>query len=99
MKKGDDNIELTLNICGELFKLNVPFDQQSDARLAERDVKLLCDSYSKKWPTKSERNILAMAAFQFARWYRQLLESQENALDMINSKCREIDNSLSQPQA
>lgn len=92
MKKGDDNIKMTLNISGELFKLDVPFDDQNKVRIAEREVKSLCDRLKKAWPDKSDKNVLAMVAFQFARWYRQLLDIQEDAAEAANLKCEEIDN-------
>lgn len=94
MKKGADNIEMTINIGGELIKLNVPFDDQLSVRDAERDVKIFCERLKKMWPDRSNVNILAMAAYQFARWYRQLLEIQEQALDMTRLKCQEIENKL-----
>lgn len=86
-----DNVKMTLNIAGELFELDVDFNQQLSVREAERDVKQFCDKLKKSWPEKSDRNILAMAAFQFAKWYRQLLEIQQEAISMSRSKCSEID--------
>ncbi|MCH5224540.1 MAG: hypothetical protein J1D77_01025 [Muribaculaceae bacterium] len=95
MKGKDDNIEMTLNIAGEFLKLNVKFDDQLKVRDAERDVKIYCENLKKSWPEMSDRQILAWASYQFARWYRQLLEIQEKAIDIAKAKCSDIDNHLS----
>lgn len=91
MKGAYDNIKMTLNIAGELIQLDVPFDDQYKVREAERDVKLYCDKLKKSWPSVSDKNILAMAAYQFARWYRQLLDVQQEVNDIARKKSNEID--------
>lgn len=91
MKGSDDNIEMTLNIGGEYIKIKAAFDDQLRVRDAEREVKLYCEKLKNNWPNLSDRNILAMAAFQFARWYRQLLEVQQDAIDIATQKCKDID--------
>lgn len=90
--KGSDIVEMTINIGGELIKLDVPFDEQNDVRDAENELKEFIDRLRKSWPTNSDRNILAMAAYQYAKWCQQLMKIQEEATDIAIEKCRVIDN-------
>ncbi|MCH5227411.1 MAG: cell division protein ZapA [Muribaculaceae bacterium] len=92
--KGSDKIEMTINIGGELIKLDVDFDDQIGVREAESEIKLFIDRMKKKWPQNSDKKLLAMAAFQFARWYQQLINFQMQAIDITNENIRKIDNIL-----
>ena len=88
--KGSDKVDITINIVGELIKLNVDFDEQNNIRDAEAAIKVYADKLRKSWPNNSDKNILAMVAFQFVRSYHQLLKIQNNALEIINGKINEI---------
>lgn len=90
--KGSDFVEMTINIGGEPIKLNVKFDDQLEVREAEREVKLYIDKKRKTWQEASDREILAMAAFQFALWRLQMRKIQEDAIDLVRQKCSLIDN-------
>lgn len=92
--KGSDLIVMSLNIGGELIKIDVPFDEQYRVREAERSVKQYIDKLKKNWPEASDRVLMAMTAYQFANWYMQLLEIQDKAADIIADKTKEIDNWL-----
>lgn len=92
--KGSDKVAMTLNIGGELIKLDVKFDDQNIVRDAEREVKLYMEKLRKAWPDNSDKNILAMAAFQFANWYLRLLKIQEEAIDITRLKCSKIEEEL-----
>lgn len=92
--KGSDKIEMKINIGGESIKLKVGFDEQNSVRDTEREIKLYFDRLKKAWPENSEKNILAMTAFQFANWYHQLLRIQEDTLEAVNNKIQIIDEAL-----
>lgn len=92
--KGSDKIEMTINIGGELIKLNVKFDDQNSVRDAEREVKLFLEKMKKAWPQNSDRNLLAMAAYQFALWCQNLRDIQEDALEIANHKINQINQVL-----
>ena len=95
--KGSDKVEMTINIVGELIKLNVDFDEQNYVRDAEKAIKIYFDRLRKAWPQNSDKNILAMVAYQFAKSYHQLQKHQEEAIEIINRKINQIDeNSKSQ---
>ena len=91
--KGSDKVAMTINIGGELIKLDVKFDDQNIVRDAEREVRGYLDRLRKAFPDYSDRNLLAMAAYQFASWYLQLLKIQEEALEIARQKCKKIDES------
>lgn len=90
--KGSDKIVMTINIGGELIDLDTKFDEQNEVRDAEREVKLYIEKMRKQWHVSSDRKLLAMAAYQFAKWYHQLLKIQQEAIEMANLKCQEIKN-------
>lgn len=92
MKGSADRIDMTLNIAGEFIQLNVPFDDQDPVREAEREVKNLFLYLRKKWPDFSDKKILAMAAYQFAKERNSLKDLQDEALEAINLSCNLIDN-------
>lgn len=92
--KGSDKVAMTINIGGELINLDVKFDDQNSVRDAERDVKLYIEKMKKAWPDNSDRNIIAMAAFQFAQWYHQLMKTQADANDLVSNKINQIDKAL-----
>lgn len=89
--KGSDKVEMTINIVGELIKLNVDFDEQNSVRDAERAVKIYFDRLRKAWPDNSDKNILAMVAYQFAKSYHQIITQQNHAIEIINHKISQID--------
>lgn len=89
--KDEDLIAMTINIGGELIRLQVKFDEQNRVRDAEREVKLFIDRLKKNWNEFSDRKLLAMAAYQFASWYMQLLGQNQNAIDLINTNLRKLD--------
>ena len=77
-----DNIKMTINIGGEHLQLSVPFNRQDIVRDAESSASRLYDSWRKKWPSRSDKEILAMIAYQFASYYIELLSRYENAIKM-----------------
>ena len=96
--KGSDIIKMTINIGGELIKLDVNFDDQNAVRDTEREIKRYIDHLKKAWPEHSDRNILAMALYQFARWANQLKEIQEDANQLAFNKIKEIDMCLKEEE-
>lgn len=92
--KGSDKVDMTINIGGEILKLIVPFNDQGSVREAETAVNKYCEKLRNNWPDSSDRQILAMAAYEFARWHREQLKIHELALEMVRQDSTLIDNSL-----
>lgn len=80
-----DNIKMTINIGGEHLQLSVPFNRQDVVRDAEKSASRLYDSWRKKWPSRSDKEILAMIAYQFASYYIELLSRYENAASLAEN--------------
>ncbi|MCH5235706.1 MAG: cell division protein ZapA [Muribaculaceae bacterium] len=89
--KGSDKVEMTLNIGGELIKLDVKFDEQNEVREAEREIKIFIDRLRRTLSDASDRKLIAMAAFQFASWYNKLIKIQQDAIEMANLKSKQIE--------
>ena len=96
--KGSDKVRMTINIVGELIKLNVDYDEQNSVRDAETAIKIYFDKLKKSWPNNSDKNILAMVAFEFAKSYHQSIKIKDQALDIINNNISRI-NELSNPES
>lgn len=91
--KGSDKLEMTVEIGGESIKLgDIDFNDQINVRDTERSIKVFINQLKKKWPDKSEKNLLAMTAYQYARWYHQLLQIHNEAIEITNAKIQQIEN-------
>lgn len=93
--KGSDKVEMTINIGGEFLKLNAGFDEQIAVRDAEFAVKQYYNKLKKSWPDSTDSQILAMAAYQFAFWYKELLDTQNKAIELANKNSQLIEETLS----
>lgn len=81
-----DKIKMTLNIGGEYLQISVPFNRQDAVRDAEKAVADKINAWKMKWPGNSDSKLLAMAAYQFASLYHELLERHESAA-AVAEKC------------
>lgn len=66
----EEKVKIKLNIAGESFLLSVPYSQQEETRRTEAEVNILFDTWRKRFPEKSDRELLAMIAFRYAGHYR-----------------------------
>ncbi|MDE5713456.1 MAG: cell division protein ZapA [Muribaculaceae bacterium] len=80
--KNTDLVKMILNIGGEHIPLTVPFDRQDAMRDAEKAVSQLYAKWRSERPTRSDKEIMAMVAHQFAYLYQGLLAKYEHAIDM-----------------
>ena len=83
-----ENVKMTINIGGEHIQLSVPFNRQDAVRDAEKASAQLFDNWRKKWPSRSDKEILAMVAYQFAYYYHEMLSRYEDASG-IAEKCND----------
>ena len=67
-------IQMTLNIGGCLIPLPVPFSH---------------NPWRHKFTKRTDREILAMVAYQFANFYMELSQRVERANDIV-AECRQI---------
>lgn len=87
--KEEEKVRMKLEIAGETFMLSVPYSQQEETRSAEADVNMLYDTWRRRFPEKSDRELLAMIAFRFADHYSALLREREETrrgIDTLRSR-------------
>lgn len=89
-------IQMTLNIGGCLIPLTVPFSQQDFVRDVETRVSTLYNSWRHKFTKRTDREILAMVAYQFANFYVELSQRVERANDIV-AECRQIVDNMESP--
>ncbi|MDE6143664.1 MAG: cell division protein ZapA [Muribaculaceae bacterium] len=74
-----DKVKMTIKIGGEHLQLSVAFNRQDAVRDAEKAAASLYDTWRSRWPSRSDKEILAMVAYQFASYYQELLSRLEDA--------------------
>ena len=94
-----DKIKMTINIGGELLQLTVPFKRQDTVRNAENAVRQLYENWRGEWPSRSQNELLAMVAFQFASLYQELIESHRQAFSLAEKCEQTLDKFLIQNKA
>ena len=92
--KGSKTLDMSINIGGEILKLKAGFKEQEEVRDTEYTLKQYYNKLKREWPDSSDRQILAMTAFQFCRWYKQELKIQEQALELATQDNMLIDKEL-----
>lgn len=87
---------MNLKICGQHLSLTVPFSKQDFTRDIEHALNALYTDWRRKFPAKSDREVLAMVAFQYASHYGELME-RYNAASRLTEDCLALlsDNSTS----
>lgn len=71
-----DKVNMTINIGGEHIPLTIDFNLQDAVRDAEKAASDLFNTWRLRWPNRTDKEILAMVAYQFAYYYQDLLERQ-----------------------
>lgn len=75
-----DKVKMTINIGGEHIELSVAFNRQDAVRKAEKAAADLFDLWRSRWAKRSDKEILAMVAYQFALYYEELVARVEDAV-------------------
>ena len=79
---------MKINIAGQQLLLTVPFSDQDYTRETEKNLNSLYETWCKRFPDKSETELLAMIAFQYASHYDALTRTYIEA-DTKASKIEE----------
>lgn len=94
--KDTDNVKMELNIAGERISLTVPFSRQDSVRDTEKSIANLYDSWRKKFPMRTNTEVLAMVAYQYASYYLDLLRRQDEALVLASELDQMADSILNE---
>jgi hypothetical protein len=86
-----DKIQMHINIAGEHIPLTVGFSEQDHVREAERHVGELYDKWRQRFSKKSDKELLAMIAYQYASYYISLARRYEDAVNRIAEFDSELD--------
>lgn len=78
-----------LNIGEQRISLTVPFARQDFVRNVEKQADGLFREWRKAFPKKTDREIFAMVAYQFASYYEELKENYGEAT-RIAGHCLEM---------
>lgn len=81
-------INMYLNIGDQRISLSVPFERQDFVRNVEAKVDELYRKWRKTFTSKTDNEIMAMVAYQFASHYSELKGRYEKALD-VATECLE----------
>lgn len=76
-----EKVKMTINIGGEHIMLSVDFNRQDAVREAEKAASDLFNTWRRRWPVRTDNEIMAMVAYQFASYYQDLLQRYENAAE------------------
>lgn len=86
-----DKIKMNLNIGDQRITLSVPFARQEFTRNVEQQVDSLYRKWRHNFPAKTDRELLAMVAYQYASFYNELKDLYEQASDMAEECIKLID--------
>lgn len=90
-----ETVQMHINIAGERISLNVDFGSQDDVRDAEQSVCELYSKWKKKFPSRSDHELLAMLSYQFAYYYLVLGKRYKAAGKALEKLDDDLDRLLS----
>lgn len=79
-----EKVNMFLNIGDQRISLTVPFDRQDFVRNVEGKVEQLYRKWRQAFQSKTDKEIMAMVAYQFASHYSELKERYEQASELAN---------------
>lgn len=79
------------------FGMNIDADSEEVVRVAEKSVNKVWNAWRNEFSEKSNKEILAMVTFQFAKLYYQLLEQVKRQQTLIDDFESELNRLLDLP--
>lgn len=76
------------------MSMTVPADGEALVREAEFNVNKLIEGWAQSFPDKTKKELLAMAAYQFAKVYYDLLHQAERQTQLLKDFEAELDQLL-----
>ncbi len=74
-----DQVTMTIEIGGQFLMLSTAFNRQNFVRDTEEEIASQLAAWKKRYPDKTDRELLAMAAYKYAAYYRELQEGLDRA--------------------
>lgn len=72
--ENSEKIEMDINIGGQEISLSVPADRKERVANLEREMNSLFKTWRNTFPRKTEKELIAMIAYQYASYYQELTE-------------------------
>lgn len=91
-----EKVKLKLNIAGEHILLSVPYSEQEQTREVEAQINHLFSTWRGRFPDKSDRELLAMIAFQYAGHYTAVLKERNAMIEAADSAADTLDRLIAQ---
>lgn len=91
-----EKVKLKLNIAGEQILLSVPYSEQEQTREVEAQINHLFSTWRGRFPDKSDRELLAMIAFQYAGHYTAVLKERNAMIEAADSAADTLDRLIAQ---
>lgn len=95
-KDKDKNVKIEINIAGEILKLTVPSSDQESLRKSERAINEYFSDWRNQFPRKTNSEIMAMVAFQFAKYYHELSGRYDALLSRLDGISARLDSLLAE---
>ncbi len=89
-----ENVNLELNIGGVRVPLTVHPSKLSSVRDTEQELRELFDTWRSRFPSKNTGELLAMLAYQYARFYHDLKDRYRAAVNATASLEYSLDSLL-----
>ncbi len=80
-----ENVNLELNIGGVRVPLAVPRQKLSAVKDTEQELRELYDTWRSRFPSKTNQELLAMIAYQYAKYYHELKDRYQAAVNATAS--------------
>lgn len=94
--QNSEKVKIEISIGTTIVPLSVELDNVRNVRDLEKELNNLFDMWRKDFPAKSEKELLAMIAYQYASYYSQLTERYKDAYAEAE-KCDELLSSIVAP--
>lgn len=91
----DKKVTLHIKIADEDIVLKVDEDSRPAVRQAENSVTELYNKWKLKFPSRSDKELLAMISYQFAFFYNQLVDRHKAISKQADDISRAIDDLMS----
>lgn len=93
-----DTVKMEISIGSERIFITVPFSRQDAVRETEKNVGKLYSSWHRQFPKKSNSELLAMMAYQYASFYDELLARVDDAKSLAADASAKLDAILNPDQ-
>lgn len=94
MTKNKENVKIEIIIAGEPIILTVPYSRQQSVRKCEKDLNALYSEWRAKFPRKTNSELMAMIAYQYASFFQELSERHEALTDSLRQTSSRLDEML-----